>query len=121
MSDNKQLLELAIQIPEGWHINAHHPLGESLIPTELRPGQQPARVATWPPVTYPSPVQQKLAFQHDPLLVYEGNIQLQATLEHKRTPGNGGATLLDLELQLQACSDEVCLPPETIQLQPIMR
>ncbi|WP_240992103.1 protein-disulfide reductase DsbD domain-containing protein [endosymbiont of Riftia pachyptila] len=120
MSDNKQLLELAIQIPEGWHINAHHPLGESLIPTELRlaNNQHEWHMA---PVTYPSPVQQKLAFQHDPLLVYEGNIQLQATLEHKRTPGNGGATLLDLELQLQACSDEVCLPPETIQLQPIMR
>ncbi|KRT55053.1 thioredoxin domain-containing protein [endosymbiont of Ridgeia piscesae] len=120
MSDNKQLLELAIQIPEGWHINAHQPLGESLIPTELRLANN-QREWRMTPVTYPSPVQQKLAFQRDPLLVYEGNIQLQATLEHKRTPGNGGATLLDLELQLQACSDEVCLPPETIQLQPIMR
>lgn len=107
-------LTVSIAMRPGWHINAHQPLSDQLIPTVLQAaGADPA--LTIAAVSYPKPRRKKLGFQSEELALYQGDISLGATL-------NAGAAsqpdaLLRLDLQLQACDDEVCLPPERLHLQ----
>ncbi|MEW8209720.1 MAG: DUF255 domain-containing protein [Candidatus Thiodiazotropha taylori] len=108
------LLNLKIQIPDGWHINSNQPSGKDLIATRMSLAEQ-SNGWQMGPVTYPKGKQQKLAFQQQPLSVYGGDISLQTLL--KQIDGDHpGSTTLPVELQLQACNDQVCLPPETVTL-----
>ena len=113
LDEKKQLLNVEINIPQGWHINSHQPKSADLIPTELRlsDGASGWQLA---PVTYPQESTQKLAFQSEPLSVYTGRIQLQALVE--RAPTADNRLMLPVELSLQACNNEVCLPPEQLTL-----
>ncbi|MCG8015092.1 MAG: DUF255 domain-containing protein [Candidatus Thiodiazotropha sp. 'RUGA'] len=114
LAAEQTLLNLKIQIPDGWHINSNQPTGKDLIATRLTLAQQ---IKGWQmgPVTYPKGKQQKLAFQQQPLSVYGGEISLQ-TLLKQVDEDQPGSTTLPVELQLQACNDQVCLPPETVTL-----
>ena len=56
-----------------------------------------------------------LGFQSEELALYEGNISLKAALNARIPAPEGG--LLRLTLRLQACDDEICLPPELLELQ----
>ncbi|MCG8068760.1 MAG: DUF255 domain-containing protein [Candidatus Thiodiazotropha taylori] len=108
------LLNLKIQIPDGWHINSNQPSGKDLIATRMSLAEQ-SNGWQMGPVTYPKGKQEKLAFQQQPLSVYGGDISLQTLL--KQVDGDHpGSTTLPVELQLQACNDQVCLPPETVTL-----
>ncbi len=110
---NKQV-KVDIAIQPGWHINAHQPLSDNLIPTTL---QTLENDKTWnlSEVSWPSPIRKSLEFQDEDLALYEGNISLGASL----SPGAASQAnpLLRLTLQLQACDEKVCLPPERLQLQ----
>jgi hypothetical protein len=110
---NRQL-KVDIAIQPGWHINAHQPLSDNLIPTTL---QTLENDKAWDlsELSYPSPIRKSLGFQDEDLALYEGNISLGATL----SPGSDSQSnaLLRLTLQLQACDEKVCLPPERLQLQ----
>ena len=66
-------------------------------------------------VSYPPPVKKSLGFQSEELALYEGNISLKAAL-NTTIPLPEGA-LLRLTLRLQACDEEICLPPELLELQ----
>jgi hypothetical protein len=113
LSDGKQLLSVAIEIPQAWHINSNRPKSKELIPTQLKLSD---RATGWQlgPVTYPNDSMQQLAFQSEPLAVYENKIQLQALLEKSDPTANNAP--LPVELTLQACNNEICLPPEQITL-----
>ena len=107
-------LTLNIDIQPGWHINANQPLSDYLIPTVLQAAE---RHTAWElfPVSYPPPVKKTLGFQSEELALYEGNISLKAAL-NARNPAQEG-TMLRITLRLQACDDEICLPPELLELQ----
>ncbi len=99
-------------IAPGWHVNAHQPRDDFLIPTtlELRPapGQSAGQVA------WPEPVERTLAFAPGtPLLLYEGTVRLAAPLTG---PAAAGGPLPRAALRYQACSDTTCLPPRTLEL-----
>ncbi|RLW61557.1 MAG: thioredoxin [gamma proteobacterium symbiont of Stewartia floridana] len=114
LAAEQTLLNLKIQIPHGWHINSNQPSGKDLIATRMSLAEQ-SNGWQMGPVTYPKGKQEKLAFQQQPLSVYGGDISLQTLLK----PVDGdhpGSTTLPVELQLQACNDQVCLPPETVTL-----
>ncbi|MEW8323155.1 MAG: DUF255 domain-containing protein [Candidatus Thiodiazotropha taylori] len=106
------LLNLKIQIPDGWHINSNQPSGKDLIATRMSLAEQ-SNGWQMGPVTYPKGKQEKLAFQQQPLSVYGGDISLQ-TLLKQVDENRPDSTTLPVELQLQACNDQVCLPPETV-------
>jgi len=53
----------------------------------------------------------KPSFARDGLEVYEGSFELRAKLPRGRF-GEGDA--LRAELRVQACNDEICLPPDTL-------
>ncbi|MGR9098967.1 MAG: DUF255 domain-containing protein [Gammaproteobacteria bacterium] len=113
VEDAAYWLEAEISIAPNWHINAHRPLQEYLIPTSIglagNDEENDWRLET---VSYPKPLKKKLRFQKERLALYEGKIKIRAKLGKPENP----APLIPLQLRLQACSDNICLPPETLTL-----
>lgn len=95
---NSGELQLNIRVADGWHINANVPLEEYLIPTELVVDGVVVGAEI-----YPEPLLKSLAFNSKELALYEGEITLRAPIK----PGV-------VTLNLQACSDEICLAPEEV-------
>jgi thiol:disulfide interchange protein DsbD len=101
-----------VSVAKGYHVNAHRPDEEFLIPTVLTLAS-PGTAFDEP--TYPTPVAQHFAFAGEkPLLVYDGRFEIAALA--RPAP----AVPVELRLRYQACDDERCLPPATVQatLQP---
>lgn len=97
-----------LDIAAGWHLQAHVPTYDYLIPTVLRV-EAPAG---WPEaeVDYPAPSRYKFAFAEDELDVLEGRQRVLARLAVPAgTPA--GPVRLTLHLRYQACDDRQCLPP----------
>lgn len=107
-----------LNILPGWHINAHEPLSENLIPTTL---DAPDESSSWRlvDVTYPQPVTKELGFQSEALALYEDNVRLTARFE--QTESSPFSPPLSIKLRLQACDEKVCLPPEHVVLQVSVR
>ncbi|HYY06596.1 MAG TPA: cytochrome c biogenesis protein CcdA, partial [Candidatus Limnocylindria bacterium] len=99
-------------IAPGWHVNAHQPRDEFLIPTTLTL-TPPAGVRAGE-IQYPPPVERRLKFGGDTtLLLYDGTVRFTAALEGAPVPGGGP---LRAALRFQACDDSRCLPPRTLEL-----
>jgi suppressor for copper-sensitivity B len=101
-----------VTIESGWHVNAHQPTFEYLIPTildiELPEGW------TEETVRYPQAKMQTFAFEAQPLAVYDGDVLLVASLQIPAgTPA--GPVPVKASLRYQACNDEQCLPPVTTE------
>ncbi len=106
---NADLLSVQIDIAPGWHINAHEPLQDYLVPTTLTAADNQSL-----DVQYPAATRKTLGFQQSELALYEGSVALSATMP--KLSALDGRSMVPLSLQLQACNDEVCLPPEPITL-----
>ena len=102
-ADGKNV-RVSIDIAPGWHINSQQPLQDYLIPTRLTQANEKPLAK----VDYPDPVTRTLGFQQSELNLYEGQVELQGQLPETDAP------TANIELQLQACSDEICLAPETL-------
>ena len=94
--------EIKITIADGWHVNAHLPLDDYLVPTSLT--QDGSAIID---TIYPSGTIKSLSFDEAPLALYEGAFSLRSKkFEGAMVPPR------KIMLTFQACSDEVCLPPE---------
>jgi len=99
---------LVCTLSPGWHMNAHKPLDEFLIPTELTlSAEAPLTVAA---VKYPAAKTVKLAFSEDPLAVYEGTFVVGVDIAVAPEAAPGTVTLKGT-LRYQACNDKSCRPP----------
>ncbi|MEO6463195.1 MAG: protein-disulfide reductase DsbD domain-containing protein, partial [Candidatus Eisenbacteria bacterium] len=95
----------------GWHINAHRPNEEFLVPTVLTlRGGPGVRVGT---PRYPEPRNVTLSFSETPLAVYEENAAIVVPLTIEGAAAEG-ARKLSGTLNFQACNNEVCLPPANV-------
>lgn len=103
-SAGKQLT-VSIQIKPGWHINAHKPLQNYLIPTKISLSDDKLNNIIYPPASL-----KKLSFGQQELALYENQIKLTATLPEAYTK----KPWISIQTQLQACNDKHCLAPETI-------
>ncbi len=102
---------LVIDIPGGYHVNANRPLGKYAIATTLK--VEGPRGVTLGAVTYPRAIVRKLkAVNNEPLAVYEGRAVLRFNVT---VPANykDGDVALKAHLRYQSCSDEVCFPPKS--------
>jgi uncharacterized protein YyaL (SSP411 family) len=104
-----------VSIREGWHINAHEPLQEDLIPTQL--GVDPSSPWEGGAVDYPTPLEKRLAFLDQSLALYEGEITLLLPLRRPQGSQVEADSVIPLRLRLQACSDKVCLAPQDLRLE----
>ncbi|VAX12033.1 Uncharacterized protein YyaL [hydrothermal vent metagenome] len=111
LAGNHYQLQIDLQLDEGWHINAHVPLEDYLIPTRI----DMAGAARWKieKVDYPPAQRVRLGFSEQPLALYQAQSRIKADLIK-------GATKINpvIQLHLQACNNSLCLPPETLKLYP---
>lgn len=101
-------LVAVVDVQDGWHLQAHRPTFDYLIPTVLSV-EVPAG---WPEpqVEYPAPIRYRFAFAEDELDVYEGRVRILAELA---VPADAppGDLAIAATLRYQACDDRQCLPP----------
>lgn len=117
LSGNTVQLELTMQ--KGWHINARKPLQDYLVPTELKLAES-AKDWQLSGVNYPEAKVMKLGFEKEELALYEGELRLSGQL--KPVAGEQSQGLLPLlSINLQACNEQICLPPETLKMRPVRR
>jgi DsbC/DsbD-like thiol-disulfide interchange protein len=102
-----------IQIQNGYHVNANPPSFSYLIPTKLE--VTPAGGISAGDITYPDPVTKTFSFADAPLKVYEGETTVKAVLKADASAPTGKHNL-SAKMRVQACDDQVCYPPGTIDL-----
>jgi thiol:disulfide interchange protein DsbD len=101
-------IAVAAQIHAGYHINAHKPTLDYLIPTDVTPALPQG--ITLSESVYPEGQMMKFAFSKTQLKVYEGDVIFRL---HLRAAADAALGPQDITLQLeyQACNDRSCLPP----------
>jgi DsbC/DsbD-like thiol-disulfide interchange protein len=105
---------LSIDIEEGYHINSNRPAESFLIPTALK--LQPLKGLTVARVMYPKAKLQKFGFSEKPMSVYEGKALLKFNVRAMPSLG-AGSHVLKGKLTVQACNNEQCLRPQTIDVE----
>lgn len=103
---------IKLTIASGYHINANPPSFPYLKATELT--VEPSESITPGKPVYPSSVTRTFAFSKDPLAVYEGETEIKLPLSAAGNAQKGAQTLKG-KLRIQACDEEACYPPRTIE------
>lgn len=101
-----------LTIAGGYHINANPPSFSYLKATELE--IEPGGGITPGKPVYPTPVTRTFKFSKDPLSVYEGEATIKLPLVAGSNAQKGEQTLKG-KLRIQACDEEACYPPRTIE------
>lgn len=100
--DNEQLF-LVLSLENGWHINSNRPLDDKLVPTQVEFLNSRARnhISAF---EFPLATEKRVSFTDKALMLYEQDIKIRvnASSEYPRILG----------IQLQVCSDFLCLLPE---------
>ena len=107
-------LELVLDIDDGYHINSNRPTDKNLVATALKFDR--AQGLTLSPVVYPKARMQKFEFSAKPLSVFEGKTPLRFTARALPSAPAGGLTLKG-KLTLQACNNQLCLRPQTVDVE----
>lgn len=103
-------LAVVLTIEDGWHVNAHEPTYDYLIPTTV--SVRPPEGWAEPTVAYPDAEVSTFAFADEPLDVYHGEVVMVAELAVP-AGAEAGVHPVAVEVTYQACDDESCLPPVT--------
>ena len=98
---------VSVNLADGWHINSQAPLQDYLIPTKMT--NAGGRELTG--IEFPEAHIKSLGFQRAELSLFENQFELKAPW-----PGHKDSRSALVNLQLQACNDEICLAPETLPL-----
>jgi hypothetical protein len=106
-------LAVVLKIRNGFHINARQTSADYLIATDLR-ADVPAGFKPGD-ISYPKGELHTFAFSKKPLNVYEGKVILRMAIS-ALPEAPLGAQHIPLKLRYQACSNEVCLPPVTLDV-----
>ncbi len=109
-SGTEARIAAVVTIEPGWHVNSRNPTFEYLIPTEVQFHIPPGW--TEPAVAYPPGTMQTFAFAPDPISVYDGQVEVIATLAIPASVA-AGSIPIEADLRYQACTDDRCLPPIT--------
>ena len=112
---DKFKVAVSLQIADGYHINAHVPSEDYLVPTTLTLGGAPEIRFGEP--AYPAATER--AFEFSPnkkLAVYEGTVTLIADGEAGAGLDAGNAVIKS-QVQVQSCNNSQCLAPATLDLE----
>jgi len=104
---------VVLDVKEGWHVNAHEPTLDYLIGTTIEWESQPGLMVNQ--VQYPDPTRLSLDFAGEELDVYEGRSPVFLTLRPASSTERGERRLTG-RLRVQACNDQTCLRPSTINV-----
>ncbi|MEM7302580.1 MAG: DUF255 domain-containing protein [Pseudomonadota bacterium] len=101
-------VKFRLTIAEGWHINAAKPLDDNFIATSLT--VKDGSNAPAAPVLFPKPTVKSLSFNNEPLALFENEVELSVDLSQQK------GSVVSASLEIQACSDRLCLFPEKITM-----
>ena len=103
---------LRVKIAPGLHINANTPTKDDLIPAvfQLKPSASIQLVS----VVYPKPLLKKFAFDSEELAVYEGEVEIYATL-HVSPQALPGVQPLEGVFSYQGCNESSCFFPAEVK------
>jgi hypothetical protein len=107
-------LAVVLKIRNGFHINARQTSADYLIATDLRAADMPAGFKSGD-ISYPKGQLHTFAFSKQPLNVYEDKVILRMAVS-ALPEAPLGTQHIPLKLRYQACSNEVCLPPVTLDV-----
>jgi thioredoxin:protein disulfide reductase len=103
---------VTLTIDGGYHINSNRPSEEFLIATALKlEALQGVRLT---PVVYPRAKLQKFSFSPKPISVFDGQVTLRFTA--RAVSVAAGSHTIRGKLTIQACNDEACLRPQTVDV-----
>ncbi len=102
----KSRFSLALQTDPGWHLSAHDDNSQQDFRLSVASGW-PVAIHT---VDWPVSDNLTTAFQQIPLKTWSGTVELPVTLKQASEDG------FPVTLRVQACSDRICLPRETVTL-----
>jgi thiol:disulfide interchange protein DsbD len=105
---------VVLEIDGGYHINSNQPGEKFLIPTSLKVESMKGLRANT--VRYPKAKMQKFSFSEKPMSVFEGRTVLRFTARALPTLAQGSHTM-KAKLTVQACNDEQCLRPQTVNVE----
>lgn len=108
-AEGMAVVDLDVEIKEGWHINSSTPSLPYLIATTVMvPTGQAASVHK---VEYPPGREVSLGFAGKPISVYEGRLVLTVTMKAAAGSVAGGVSIVRGAVTYQACNDTSCMPP----------
>ena len=105
---------VVVKLGEGWHVNAHKPLEDYLIPTDLK--LDPPDGITLKQTRYPEPKTITLQGLTTPMAVYSGDFAIGIEIRLSDTLQPGTYTVAG-KLEYQACDKKQCFPPDSIPVQ----
>jgi DsbC/DsbD-like thiol-disulfide interchange protein len=103
---------VVLSIPGGLHVNSNRPASEYAIPTTVKLAGSGVKVSG---VSYPRGRNRKFQFSENMINVYEGRAAFPFTVT---VPANfrGNTVRIRAVVRYQACTDEVCYPPKTVEV-----
>ena len=102
-----------LTIKPGWHVNAHRPSTQTLLPTSMTLNSDlPLTVLD---TTYPQSWPFFYEALDETLEVYQGEVSLEARLQLQSTAQAAAAGVIRVLIQYQACDETRCLPPAELR------
>jgi hypothetical protein len=105
-------IAISLQVDDGFHVNSNTPADPYLIPLKL----------TWSPgplestaIVFPKPELEKYGFSAKPVSVFTGSFDVVTRFKVAAGASPGSATMAG-KLHYQACNNEECLAPKTIDV-----
>lgn len=106
---DKFRIAVALEVGEGYHINAHHPSLDFLIPTTVK-FEAPQGISL-SEEKYPAPQHRRFEFAPDTeLAVHEGTLFITADAQAEKTLSRDAQTVRVM-VTVQACNNTQCLAP----------
>jgi len=102
-------LNIELSMEDNWHINSHTPLSNEIIPLKILSDNKDLYLKD---IIYPQHEVVNLGLSHRPLAVYQDKIIITSHVS------NISFTRSAIKIELQACNDKLCLPPESHVLYP---
>lgn len=106
-------IAVLLNLEDNWHVNSNQPLQDYLIGTELRIEDVSGLLVTG--IQYPPSKEYNFDFSDEPVDVFEGEapIFVSISVSEDLEPGS---YQIPASLRIQACDNEVCLAPTTVEL-----
>jgi thioredoxin:protein disulfide reductase len=107
-------IAVLLNLEDNWHVNSNQPLQDYLIGTELMIEEVSGLLVTG--IQYPPSKEYNFDFSDEPVDVFEGEapIFVSISVSEDLEPGSYH---LPASLRIQACDNEVCLAPTTVDLE----
>ena len=104
---------IVLEVAEGWHINAHQPIQDYFIGTDLNLDRHSDLLIS--ETRYPDPFLDNFGFSDEDLAVYEGVVPIFLDIRASEDIEAGEHEMTGT-LRVQACDNQICLAPSTVDV-----